>query len=101
MLIDCHNHTHNSPDGAEESVLCRCARAAALPVKFCCNLHLYSCLPPHPPHAGRGPRFFDLPGRSESTRHQGFAMQNRWDAPSGAAGRQALQPIVSGRCRFL
>lgn len=30
MLIDCHNHTHNSPDGAEESVLCRCARAAEL-----------------------------------------------------------------------
>ena len=30
MLIDCHNHTHNSPDGAEESVLCRCSRAAEL-----------------------------------------------------------------------
>lgn len=30
MLIDCHNHTHNSPDGENESVLCRCARAAEL-----------------------------------------------------------------------
>lgn len=30
MLIDCHNHTHNSPDGENESVLERCARAAEL-----------------------------------------------------------------------
>ena len=69
-------------------------------MKLYYDLHLHSCLSPHPACAGRGPRFFYLLRRSESAGHQGFASQNAWDAPLGAlqGGRHFRLPVTEGGC---
>ncbi len=54
------------------------------------DLHLHSCLSPHPAHAGRGPRFFICPGGFNPPGIKVLPSgQNACGAPPGAAGRQA------------
>lgn len=60
MLLDCHNHTHNSPDAQQETVLERCARAeelglSVLAVTDHCEVNRFFSLA----HYGHTPSPFD------------------------------------------